>query len=94
MRLDTEEAEPQRYQQHVDAEEQEGPEDGPRSRYSRVRSTVRLTRRVTVELSPYRLLLSAETRRVLFQQITLRPHQARGVVLPHLILQRVVSRRR
>jgi hypothetical protein len=40
---------------------------------SRVRSTVRLMRRVTVELSPYPLLLSAETRRVLLQQIALRP---------------------
>ena len=55
----------------------------------------RLTRRhVTIEFSPYGLLLPAETRRVLLQQIALRPYQARGVVLPHLIFQRAVSRRR
>ena len=51
-----------------------------------------LTRSEAIEFSPYRLLLPAETRRVLLQQFALRPHEASGVVLSHLLLQRIVCR--
>ena len=50
-----------------------------------------LARSVAVEFSPYRLLLPAETRRVLLQQFALRPHEASRVVLSHLLLQRIVG---
>jgi hypothetical protein len=48
---------------------------------------LQLTRRgVAVELAADRLLLPAETRRVLLQQFALGAHQTGGVILPHLLL--------
>jgi hypothetical protein len=49
---------------------------------------------IVVKLSTDRLLLAAETRRVLLQQLSLRGLQAGGVVLPHLPLKRTCCRRR
>src|SRR5271169_3950180 len=60
----------------------------PRAREARSR----LTRRVAVELSADSLLLAAEARRVLLQELALRPHKLSGVVLSHLLLQRIVRR--
>jgi hypothetical protein len=36
-----------------------------------------------------RLFLSAETRRILLQQLALRTHQVGGVILPYLLLNRL-----
>ena len=50
------------------------------------RDRSRLTRRVAVELSADRLLLAAQARRVLLEELALRPHKLSGVVLSHLLL--------
>src|SRR5215472_15830076 len=51
-----------------------------------------LTRRVTVEFSTDRQLLAPEARMVLLEELALRPHELSGVVLPHLLLNRVIRR--
>src|ERR1700687_1900669 len=53
----------------------------------------RLTRSgIAVERVTDRQLLAAHARRVLLQQVTLRPHQLGGVILLHLLLQRTGCR--
>src|SRR3984893_14609555 len=55
----------------------------------------RLTRpREAVELMADGNLAVRQPRRVLLQQLTLRPHQLSGVVVLHLLLQRAGRRRR
>jgi len=56
---------------------------------------LKLSRRgVAVELAADRLLLPAETRRILLQQIALGADQAGGIILPHLLLDRTGCWRR
>src|SRR4029077_1784704 len=50
-----------------------------------------LTRCVAVKLSADRQLLAAEARRVLLEELALRPLKLRGVALSHLLLKRIVG---